>query len=529
MLDVRNAWIAYDDGPWAVKDASLCVRPGDDVCLVGANGSGKSTLLSALNGAFAPGRGGVVLDGAPIGADRGSRLRAARAVGLVCQDPVSRILGSTVAEDVAFGPRNLGLSLGEVDRRVQGALERVGLDGRAAQPVSQLSGGQAQRLAIASVLAMEPDYLALDEITSELDEGSAAEIRKLLLSAPFDACGRVRATHDVKDVARASSVAVMGEGRIRWQGRPEDFFGDASLVAAAGMEGSVVAQWASSVVSQGLSLSLLSDPAALARALGPVAARGWGPRGSEARCASGQGLSLDGVCVQAGSTPVLSGLSLTVPRGAVTLLSGTSGSGKTTCACVAAGLLKPDKGVVSLDGAPVRAGSVGLAFQRPEDQTLAPSVIEDVMMGPSLPPCDPAHARERAEQALTAVGLAQSLWERPTWELSGGQRRRAALAAVVARPAGAYLLDEPTVGLDGPGRSAVRSLARSLADAGAAVCVISHDVAGWLVEADRLALVAEGRTVWEGPASRAVSSGAFERAGLALSLELAVAREAMSL
>lgn len=528
MLDVCHAWLDHGDGSWALKDATLRVSLGDDVCLVGRNGSGKSTLLSALNGSLVAGRGEVSVDGVPIGADRASRLCAARAVGLVCQDPASRILGSTVEEDVAFGPRNLGLPLEEVDRRVHCALECVGLDGHGMQPTSQLSGGQAQRLSIASALAMEPRYLALDEVTSELDEGSAAAVRSLLLRKPFNGCGRVRATHDAEDIARASSVVLMEEGHVRWQGTPEGFFGSPSLVAAAGMEGSVVARWAANLVAQGLSLSLLADPSALARALGPVVARGAGACGAVSDGALAQGLVLSDVCVQAGSELVLNGLSLVVPRGAVTLLSGASGSGKTTCARVAAGLIEPDKGTATLDGTPVRAGSVGLAFQRPEDQALAPSVIEDVMMGPSLPPCDPAQAREQAEWALGAVGLDRTLWERPTWELSGGQRRRAALAAVVARPQGAYLLDEPTVGLDGPGRSAVRSLARTLAKAGAAVCVISHDVAGWLAVADRCALVASGRTVWEGPAWRAVDSGAFEQAGLALPLELAVAREAMS-
>ncbi|GJM54842.1 hypothetical protein ATOP_04970 [Granulimonas faecalis] len=530
MLETRAVWLAYgEDGAWAVEDATLAVRPGEDLCLVGRNGSGKSTLLSALNGGLAPRRGGVVVDGATVGAGRSSRLGAARAVGLVSQDPESRILGSTVGEDVAFGPRNLGLAPEEVARRVAWALGSVGLADRAAQPCSELSGGQAQRLALASALAMEPPYLALDEVGGELDEGARAGVRALLGKGPLASCGRVRATHDVLDVASATSVAVMAGGRVTWQGSPWDFFCDLDLVAEAGMGGSVPAAWARDLVLSGLPLSLLADPGALARALGPAAAGGIGRRPAAALdTASGAagGLVLDGVSVTAPSGPVLAGLSLAVPRGAVTLVAGVSGSGKTTAARVAAGLLGPDSGSATLDGAPVRAGAVGIAFQRPEDQTLADSVLADAMMGPSLPPCDPAGARGRAAAALAAVGLDESLWDRPTWCLSGGQRRRAALAAVVARPSGAYILDEPTVGLDGPGRAAVHAVARSLADGGAAVCVVSHDVGEWLPVADRLALVAGGRTVWEGPAAQGPSSGAFEAAGVRLPLELAVAREA---
>ncbi|WP_251159207.1 ATP-binding cassette domain-containing protein [Caniella muris] len=530
MLETRAVWLAYgEDAAWAVEDATLAARPGEDLCLVGRNGSGKSTLLSALNGGLAPRRGEVVVDGATVGAGRSSRLGAARAVGLVSQDPESRILGSTVGEDAAFGPRNLGLAPEEVARRVAWALGSVGLADRAAQPCSELSGGQAQRLALASALAMEPPYLALDEVGGELDEGARAGVRALLGEGPLASCGRVRATHDVLDVASATSVAVMARGRVAWQGSPRDFFCDLDLVAEAGMGESVPAAWARDLVLSDLPLSLLADPAALARALGPAAAGGIGRRpASGPATASGAagGLVLEGVSVSAPSGPVLAGLSLAVPRGAVTLVAGVSGSGKTTAARVAAGLLGPDSGSATLDGAPVRAGAVGIAFQRPEDQTLADSVLADVMMGPSLPPCDPAGARGRAAAALAAVGLDESLWDRPTWCLSGGQRRRAALAAVVARPSGAYILDEPTVGLDGPGRAAVHAVARSLADGGAAVCVVSHDVGEWLPVADRLALVAGGRTVWEGPAAQGPSSGAFEAAGVRLPLELAVAREA---
>lgn len=526
MLETRAVWLSHGEGaPWAVEDATLTVGPGEDLCLVGRNGSGKSTLLSALNGGLPAGRGKVVVDGTPVGGGRSSRLDAARAVGLVSQDPGSRILGSTVAEDVAFGPRNLGLAPGEVARRVAWALGSVGLADRAARPCSELSGGQAQRLALASALAMEPPYLALDEVGGELDEGARADVRALLREAPLASCGRVRATHDVLDVAFATSVAVMAGGHVAWQGSPRDFLSDLDLVEEAGLGDSVPAAWARDLVLAGLPLSLLSDPAALARALGPAAAGGVGRRAAAA-CGEAPGLVLDGVSVLSLSGPVLSGLSLAVPRGAVTLVAGVSGSGKTTAARVAAGLLVPDSGSATLDGAPVRAGAVGIAFQRPEDQTLADSVLEDVMMGPSLPPCDPREARGRAVAALRSVGLDERHWDRPTWELSGGQRRRAALAAVLARPSGAYILDEPTVGLDGPGRAAVHAVARSLADGGAAVCVVSHDVGEWLPAADRLALVAGGRTVWEGPAAQGPASGAFEAAGVRLPLELSVAREA---
>lgn len=531
MLETHAVWLSHGEGaPWAVEDTTLAVGRGEDLCLVGRNGSGKSTLLSALNGGLPAGRGEVVVDGAAVGSGRSSRLEAARAVGLVPQDPGSRILGSTVAEDVAFGPRNLCLAPGDVARRVAWALDSVGLSDRAAQPCSELSGGQAQRLVLASALAMEPPYLALDEVGGELDEGARADVRSLLREGPLASCGRVRATHDVLDVAFATSVAVMEGGRAAWQGSPRDFFADLGLVVEAGMGESVPAAWARDLVLAGLPLALLADPAALARALGPAAAGGIGWRPSAAGPGTapvdGAGLVLDGVTVLTPSGPVLAGLSLAVPRGAVTLVAGVSGSGKTTAARVAAGLLEPDSGSATLDGAPVQAGAVGIAFQRPEDQTLADSVLADAMMGPSLPPCDPQGAHGRAVAALRSVGLDEPLWDRPTWALSGGQRRRAALAAVVARPSGAYILDEPTVGLDGPGRAAVHGVARSLADGGAAVCVVSHDVGEWLPAVDRLVLVARGRSVWEGPAAQGPVSGAFEAAGMELPLELAVAREA---
>ena len=243
-------------------------------------------------------------------------------------------------------------------------------------------------------------------------------------------------------------------------------------------------------------------------------------------------IAIDGVSYSYdGREQVLRDVSLDLRAGEVALIAGTSGSGKSTLACIAAGLIASDAGTVAVCGAAPRPGDVGMAFQRPEDQLFCESVADELAFAPRNLGCDEDEVAARVRRAAGFVGLDDALMGRYPFELSGGQARRVAVGSVLSLEAAAYILDEPTAGLDAAGRDHMHALARNLADAGRAVAIISHDLEEWLDVVDRVVFVRDGRIVWSGSAgSLHEDAGAFAAAGLdaPLSFELARAlREAL--
>jgi cobalt/nickel transport system ATP-binding protein len=191
-LNVREVAYAYPDGRQVLYGVSLTVHEGERVALLGPNGAGKTTLVLHLNGILMPGHGSVTVGGLPV--EQANLLEIRRRVGVVFQDPDDQLFMPTVAEDVAFGPTNLGLSREAVAERVSEALAAVGLAAEADRPPHHLSFGQRRRVAVATVLAMRPEILVLDEPTSNLDPASRRELAEILerLSLPT-----LMVTHDL--------------------------------------------------------------------------------------------------------------------------------------------------------------------------------------------------------------------------------------------------------------------------------------------------------------------------------------------
>jgi cobalt/nickel transport system ATP-binding protein len=232
LLELTGVSHAYPDGTPSLRGVSCRITHGEAVAVVGANGAGKSTLLLHLNGLLLPQSGAVRVGDVPV--TQATVRLIQRTVGFVFQDPDDQLFMPTVREDVAFGPRNLGLPPQEVDRRVGTALETVGAAHLAARAPWRLSGGEKRVVAIAGVLAMSPDILVLDEPSAGLDP--AARRRVIALLRGFDHT-RVIATHDldlVLDVCHR--VLVLREGAIEADGAPAAIFGDLELLARARLE-----------------------------------------------------------------------------------------------------------------------------------------------------------------------------------------------------------------------------------------------------------------------------------------------------
>lgn len=500
---------------------ALSLSSGTHWALVGPNGSGKSTLLQLLAGRLAPQQGLLTLDGNAFGQDL-QPSQFFQQVAFASQDAEASIVASLVEDEVAFGPRNLGLAPTLVQQRVRAALDAVGLGSIASQRTDALSGGQLQRLQLAGLLALHPQFLLLDEVTSSLNAAAAQTIRQLLYKGDPAACGQLLSTHDIVEVCQAQQVVLMHEGRIQRILSPQQLFEDEALWRLMGYHRSFLGQAARALALTHKPVAAITNPKscmqAWQQACFPVPSM---PSHATSHSAP-EGLTLHKVTLASETGVLLKDVSFSVPAGQITLLLGASGAGK-TCTCrVAAGLLAADKGQASLHGMPVKAGMVAYSAQRSEDMLFCDQVAEDVAYGPRLAGLSGEALRMRVEEALAAVGLDESLARRSPYELSGGQRRKAALAAVVAQQAPALICDEPCANLDPQGVAQVVKALAAQANAGAAVLVTTHDPEPWLQVAHQVVILETGAVTWQGSPYELVAQAplASSAAGEPLSLRL---------
>lgn len=214
----------------ALKNLSFSVEKGEFVALVGMNGSGKSTLAKLLNGLFIPSSGEVLIDGMST-KDEKNTFEIRKKVGVVFQNPDNQMVATIVEDDVAFGPENVGVERGDIIKRVDYALDAVGMQEYRTRSASKLSGGQKQRVAIAGVLAMRPDILVLDESTSMLDPNGRKEIMSIAKSLNEQGITVVNITHNMEEAVLADRVVVLRKGRIAIDGTPKEVFSSGMLEA----------------------------------------------------------------------------------------------------------------------------------------------------------------------------------------------------------------------------------------------------------------------------------------------------------
>lgn len=510
MLEVKNVTVGYGDVE-VLSGASLSVAPGELVALLGDNGSGKSTLGRVMCAAQLVDGGVVVVDGHDPSVSELERLRVRALVGRVCQDPVDQIVSSLVFDEVAFGPRNLGLDDAEVERRVLAALDLVGMLSFADCVTTELSGGQQQRIALAGALAMHPSYLVLDEPTAQLDPSARAGFRDLFSRLAHEShMGIALITHDPAEIARADRVIDVARMGVRSgdasaggdranDARVGDVRGDEARGSGACADDALVGARSTGDAS----LDSVRSFDACASDACAVSEENASEGGSlmAATCARGGRadivharpvLELDGIFFSYGDRPVLTDVSLRVHAGEVVLLAGASGAGKSTLASIAAGLVAPCSGEVRLCGAPPVPGDVGLAFQQPEAQFFLDTVYDEIAYAPRNLSCDEAEADRRVHAAVRTVGLDEGLLSSSPFELSGGQARRVALASVLSLDAPAYIFDEPSAALDAKGRAFARRMVEGLSREGRAVLVITHDVDEWAPVSSRVVELADG-------------------------------------
>ncbi|WP_405295760.1 ATP-binding cassette domain-containing protein [Methanobrevibacter sp.] len=256
MLEVKNLKYSYNSDYQALKGVSLKIERGDMVALLGKNGAGKSTLFLNLNGIYQPDEGKVIIDGEELKYDKKSLLKFRQKVGIVFQNPDDQIFAPTVEEDVAFGPLNLGLSMEEVQDRVEDALARVGMTGYEKTAPHHLSGGQKKRVAIAGILAMKPEIMVLDEPTAGLDPQGVVDLSILLKELNAEGITILISTHEVDLVPDyANKVFVLVDGLLVGDGTPKEIFSRPEILEMANLKVPIVTELFQQLEEEGFDMN----------------------------------------------------------------------------------------------------------------------------------------------------------------------------------------------------------------------------------------------------------------------------------
>jgi energy-coupling factor transport system ATP-binding protein len=560
LLRLRDVAITHDEAAIPTPErASFEVSPGEVVLLLGPSGSGKSTLALAVNGLIpqavpATVTGSIVVTG--LDAATAPVATLSTRVGMVFQDPDAQLVTGSVLDEVAFGPENLRLPVPEVIARSEAALRRVGLWERRGENPDRLSGGGRQRLAIAAALAMGSPLLVLDEPTANLDPRGIEEVyaalaevvaagdRAILLIehnldaaiglvdrvVVLDAAGRTIADGPVGEVLReradelhaigvwlpASALAAL---RLRRAGYPLDPLPltPAELHAALERTRPEDVRPPPSTPVWGARSGLGRTRTRPEPQNPPQTGVGGGAQDPVVRVrgltlARGRG---------AARTVVLHDIDLDVASGSFVAIVGENGAGKTTLAQALAGVIRPPRATVTVDGLDVHrtdprtlATRVGFVFQNPEHQFITHTVFDEVAHGLRRQRLDEAAVRERTEEVLARFGLAASAGTHP-FLLSGGQKRRLSVGTALVAGARVLVLDEPTFGQDRARADELLTLLDELRAAGTTVIVVSHDMQLVAEHAERTVVVSGGRILAAGPTADVFADDALvRRAGL---------------
>lgn len=540
----------------AIDDVNLDIQAGQFIAILGHNGSGKSTLAKHLNGLLVPTEGTLWVDDMNT-AEEDDVWKIRQKAGMVFQNPDNQIIGTVVEEDVGFGPENMGVPTEDIWKRVDESLEKVGMVAYRHHSPNKLSGGQKQRVAIAGVMAMHPKCIVLDEPTAMLDPNGRKEVLQAVreLNQKEDVTV-ILITHYMEEVIFADHVLVMDKGRIVMQGVPREIFSKVERLKELRLDVPQVTLLAHELRQAGVDIPegilTIDELTALpwmkekitlesaqknldgqnptdsgnAQAPGDLSAeQDVGAQGEK------NSLILEDVTYTYSPGTVyeihaLDHVNLEIPQGQFIGVIGHTGSGKSTLIQHLNGLIKPTMGRVLYNGQDIWAEGydmrslrfhVGLVFQYPEHQLFETDVLTDVCFGPKNEGLTPEKCKERAKEALEHVGMPEEFYGKSPFELSGGQKRRVAIAGVLAMNPDVLVLDEPTAGLDPQGRDEILDQIAYLHETrGITIVLVSHSMEDIAKYVERLIVMNDGKKAYDGAPKEVFSHyKELEKIGLA--------------
>ena len=523
LNDVTFQYGTQPDDEFAVKDIDFSIEEGEFVGVTGRSEAGKATLGRLASGQiphFYHGdlSGEVTVEGVPTEESTVGDL--SKKIGFVFENPYDQLTGatSTVLEEVAFGLETHGLTRDEMRERARASLASIGVEDLADRNPMQLSGGQCQRVAIASVIAMQPDVMVLRQPTAQLDPSGTEEVFDVVGTMNEEGYTILMISQELDRLTpHLDRLVIMDDGRIQFDGAPED------VLVRAIDEGLPISVPETIEIGHRLrEADIVSDAkpipvtesdclAEIRRIIDRPLPDGdrdgvrSAPSPSPGDLDAGDGdVVLDDLHHRYPSgVEALRGVSFSLDEGCVCLI-GQNGAGKSTLVKHLNGLLDPTEGAAYVRGMDTRehttgelAHEVGLSFQNPDDQLFHSTVAEEVRYGPRNLDFDDDEVAVTTERALDLLGLTDRRDESP-YDLSEPWRKRVAVASIVAMDTPVVVLDEPTSGQDAPGYDQLGEAVEALVERGKLVVVITHDMDFVREHADRTVLLAEGRVIEDG-------------------------------
>lgn len=507
---------------FALEGINLSLNRGEFLMLMGPSEAGKSTLAATINGLIPHFHLGKLSGNVEVmGRDTKdySVAQMAEIVGMVFQDFEAQLFSTNVELEVAFGPENFAVPREEIKTRIDENLNYVGLEGVRNRPPSTLSGGQKQKLAIASVLALKPEVLVMDEPTTDLDPISKMGVFEIT----HRLCKRADLTlmiveHETEEALFADRIALLKDGQLIKVGPTREILSDVDLLESLGVMPLGIPRFFKAVDVPELPLTPDEGVQAFANLDLKINQGAYAGMIAEEISALQQHTTPLIQCehlshTYKGEVKALKDVSLAINRGEMVAIIGQNGSGKTTLAKHFNGLLMPTEGEVLVNDKPTReqgifilGQSVGYVFQNPDHQIFSEKVFDEVAFSPRLRNFSEEEVERQVTEALEAVGLAGQEEEDP-FTLTKSGRQRVAVASVLASNPDVLILDEPTTGLDYFEQRSVMNMVRKLNENGSTIIFITHHM--WVVAeyAKRVFVMKDGDIILEGTTREVFSQG----------------------
>lgn len=508
----------------ALNEINLSVPNGSFIAILGHNGSGKSTLAKHFNALLLPTGGAVFVNGLDTKNDEFT-WEIRQCCGMVFQNPDNQIIATMVEEDVAFGLENLGLPSNEIEKRVEEALKEVDMESYRRSAPSHLSGGQKQRVAIAGIIAMRPKCIVFDEPTAMLDPVGRKGVLSAIDLLVKEGITVVLITHFMEEAIRANRVIVMDNGKIVMDSTPKNVFSNIEAIKKLSLDVPQMTELAQNLFKKGIVIpkDILTinemviflknyfDSSKLKKTLN---ANLQTTEIKEIIPAPGDiAIKIQNLGhVYSQNTPfekiALKNINLEIEKGSFIGIIGHTGSGKSTLIQHLNILLKPTEGNIYINGEDINSDKtitkvirrkVGLVFQYPEHQLFETTVFKDVAYGPINMGFSAEDVKERVVNALSLVDLGEDVFEKSPFNLSGGQKRRVAIAGVLAMNPEILILDEPTAGLDPRGRYEILNHINNLhKKTKSTIILVSHSMEDIARLVDKIIVLNEGEVKYTG-------------------------------
>ncbi|MBO5327767.1 MAG: energy-coupling factor transporter ATPase [Clostridia bacterium] len=546
LKNVKYSYSQSEDAP-ALNGVSLSVEKGEFVAVLGHNGSGKSTLARLINGLLTADEGEITVLGLNV-SDKKNIAEVRRRAGIVFQNPDNQMVASIVEDDVAFGPENVGVEREEIGRRINWALKSVGMEEFKNSTPSRLSGGQKQRVAIAGVLAIKPDIIILDESTAMLDPKGRAEVISVVKKLnEEEGITVLLITHFMEEALFADRAIVLNKGEVVLQGTPEEIFKNGDALETYNLALPKITEIENGLREAGLTVSNALNYQTLARDIADnLKGKTWGNCKNTPQYNQGgewdvdiSNLTFTYSAKSPFATHALNGVDLKIKEGEFFGVIGHTGSGKSTLIQHLNALIKLPQAQKKYKAKKVKKGQtpptmpqitvgnynlsnkkcdfkslradVGMVFQYPEYQLFAETVFEDVAFGLKnfFPKMGEEEVITAVKESLEMVGLNyEEIKDKSPFDLSGGQKRRVAIAGVIVTKPKILVLDEPAAGLDPLGKKEIMELLHKLHKTWCkTVVIVSHDMDEIADNCTSCAVISNGKIVFADTPEKVFANG----------------------